>query len=437
MFKSLFGELGPPEDRRSARGAPADEPEHGFAATAILQSTDTELNARGQIVDRHSSDLVVTGSPAQAIREHFAASRSDLETATRQITLYDPASAWASAVIKALSDAAGGPIERLHLREHTTLRTLATIERTTLVRRNEDTLKIYNADVRAPGADTAEIPITLMERSHLAVVIVGPMQPHAIDTMLTTLFEAVRRPSWRCPTLLFMLPPSAVWIANKVGSVIWPPGLQVHVISESMTGASSVWNAMLGVWNQIKQQPGWQASAYPALEGSSGFPIKVSELDSSHARSLVDMQRAGGPPAAPTTAAAPSVLRVSRHMLDPQRAKQALTSLLPLEGLLGCALVDATTGLVLAREVREDQPVDMDLAAAASAQVLRAHRQSARAMGLSEQIDEVMTSAGPRHQVMRTVSRHPELFLVALLDKQRSNLALARFQLMEFERGLI
>jgi predicted regulator of Ras-like GTPase activity (Roadblock/LC7/MglB family) len=130
-------------------------------------------------------------------------------------------------------------------------------------------------------------------------------------------------------------------------------------------------------------------------------------------------------------------MRVSRHVLDPMRAKQALAGLLPLEGLLGCAVVDSTTGLVLAREVREDQPVDVDLAAAASAQVLRAHRQAARAMGLSEQIDEVMTSAGPRHHVMRTVSRHPELFLMALLDKQRSNLALARFQLMELERGML
>ena len=435
MLTSLFGDLGPSRGSKKRNGD-ADS-EHGFAATAIMQTMATEVNERGQMVDRHSHDLVVSGSPAQAIREHFADTRADLETATSLITLLDPVGVWASAVIKALSDAGGRPVERLHLREQTTLRTLATIERTTLVRRHEETLRIYHADVRAAGRDTAEIPIALMERSQLTTVIIGPMQPHDIDALLDSLKAAVSLPNWHCQNLLFMLPPSAVWIANKVGSVIWPPGLQVHVISESMTGASSVWNAMLGVWNQIKQQPGWQASAYPALEGSSGFPIKVSELDSSHARSLVDMQRAGGLPAAPTTAAAPSVLRVSRHMLDPQRAKQALTSLLPLEGLIGCALVDATTGLVLAREVREDQPVDMDLAAAASAQVLRAHRQSARAMGLSEQIDEVMTSAGPRHQVMRTVSRHPELFLVALLDKQRSNLALARFQLMEFERGLI
>ena len=92
---------------------------------------------------------------------------------------------------------------------------------------------------------------------------------------------------------------------------------------------------------------------------------------------------------------------------------------------------------LMARELREDQPVDMDLAAAACAQVLRAHRQAARSMGLSEHTEEVMTSAGARQQVLRTVSHYPELFLVVLLDKQRTNLALARFKLMEVERSLI
>ncbi|MEQ1682696.1 MAG: hypothetical protein ABL916_03530 [Burkholderiaceae bacterium] len=437
MLTSLFGDLGPAKGPKK-RGVGEDESDHGFAATAIMQTMATEVNERGQMVDRHSHDLVVTGSPAQAIREHFAATRSDLDTATSLITLLDPVGVWASAVIKALSDAGGRPVERLHLREHSTLRTLATIERTTLVRRHEETLRIYHADVRAPGKDTAEIPVALMERSQMTTVIIGPMQPHAIDALFDSLLAAVSMPNWRCPNLLFMLPPNAVWIANKVSAVVWPAGLHVDVISESMTGASSVWNAMLGIWNQIKQQPGWQPSAHPPLEGENGFPIKVSELDSSHARSLTGMPLANGTvAAAPVAPAAPHVMRVSRHVLDPMRAKQALAGLLPLEGLLGCAVVDSTTGLVLAREVREDQPVDMDLAAAASAQVLRAHRQAARAMGLSEQIDEVMTSAGPRHHVMRTVSRHPELFLVALLDKQRSNLALARFQLMELERGMM
>jgi len=79
----------------------------------------------------------------------------------------------------------------------------------------------------------------------------------------------------------------------------------------------------------------------------------------------------------------------------------------------------------------------MDLAAAACAQFLRAHRQAARNVGLSEQIDEIITSAGPRQLVIRSVARHPELLLVVLLDKQHTNLALARYQLMELERGLV
>jgi predicted regulator of Ras-like GTPase activity (Roadblock/LC7/MglB family) len=137
------------------------------------------------------------------------------------------------------------------------------------------------------------------------------------------------------------------------------------------------------------------------------------------------------------SASPPPLVRISRPVLDPARAKQALADMLALDGLLGCAVVDGTTGLVLARELREDQPVDMDLAAAACAQVLRAHRLAARSMGLSENTEEVMTSAGPRQQVLRTVSHFPELFLVVLLDKQRTNLALARFKLMEVERSLV
>ena len=50
---------------------------------------------------------------------------------------------------------------------------------------------------------------------------------------------------------------------------------------------------------------------------------------------------------------------------------------------------------------------------------------------------QVMTSAGNRHHVLRTVSHHKGLFLFALFDKQRTNLALARFKLMEAEQGLL
>ena len=435
MLTSLFGDLGP---ARGPDGKPlvSDDPgDVGFAATAIMETVATEVNARGQMVDRHSHDLVVTGSPAQAIREHFATTRPDLDTATSLITLLDPAGVWASAVIKALSDAGGRPIERLHLREHTTLRTLATIERTTLVRRHEDTLRIYHADVRAPGSDNAEIPVALMERSQMTTVIIGPLQPHAIDALLVALHNAAMLPTWRCPNLLFMLPPNAVWIANNVSAIAWPARLHVHVLSESMTGASAVWNAMLGMWNHVKAQPGWEPGADPTLMGVSDLPIRVRDLGEF---SSIDLPLAAAGTRAPATApdSAPVVMRISRSGLDPSRARLTLAGMLALDGLLGCAVVDGSTGLALARETLGDASVDMDLAAAACAQLLRAHRQASRSLGLTEPVDEIITSAGTRQQVIRTVSHHPELFLVVLLDKQRTNLALARYQLMELERGL-
>ena len=438
MLTSLFGDLRSTRDAKAKSSDFEDTQVVGgsqdFAATAIMESIATEVNDRGQIIDRHVSDLVVTGSPAQAIREHFAATRADLETATSMITLLDPVGVWASSVVKALSDAGGRPIEKLHLREQSTLRTIAMIERTMLVRRHEDTLRIFHADVRAPGPENAEIPVALMERSQMTAVIIGPMQPHAIDALLGSLKHATSLPTWRCAHLLFQLPPNANWINAKVEAIEWPERLHVHIVSEPMTGASSVWNAMLGVWNEVKLQPGWDPMAVSPMLGIGDFPIKVGEIGG------------GAPTATPARAAGTAVpivdgvtgsaLQLTRGVLDATRGRQALSSLLKLDGLIGCALVDAGTGLVMAHESRAEQSIDMELAAAAAAQVLRAQRDSARSMGLTDPIDELITTAGSRNILIRALQRHAELFIVALFEKHRTNLALARFQLLEVERSL-
>jgi predicted regulator of Ras-like GTPase activity (Roadblock/LC7/MglB family) len=294
------------------------------------------------------------------------------------------------------------------------------------VRRHEDTLRIFHADVRAPGPENAEIPVALMERSQMTAVIIGPMQPHAIDALLGSLKHATSLPTWRCAHLLFQLPPNAAWINGKVAAVAWPERLHVHIVSEPMTGASSVWNAMLNVWNEAKLQPGWDPEAVSPMLGTSDFPIKVGDLgvpgESTAASGL------GGAEAEAAVAPRPA--------LDGARGRQALSSLLKLDGLLGCALVDAVSGLVLAHETRDPQSLDMELAAAACAQVLGGHRNAAQSMGLSDPIDEVITTAGGRHVLIRALQRHPDLVLVALLEKNRTNLALARFQLLEVERSL-
>jgi hypothetical protein len=410
-----------------------------------------EAGAHGRIVDRRSHELLVSGSPAQAIREHFSATRADLDSAASMITLVDPAGAWASAVIKALADAGGRPVERLSLREQATLRTLATIERTTLTRRHDDTLRIYHAEVRAGGAENAEIPVALMERSQLTTVIVGPLDPEAVDAMLDALRHATRRPLWRCPHLLFMLPPNASWIAARIDAVDWPGPLHTHVLSEPMSGASAVWNAMLGLWNRVKGQPGWDEADTIPMEDEVGEPVaqKQPQLETIHVVPDAAPPREHAPAGAwwheapdeapEDTHGGIAHRAASRAALDPTRAHRALAATHGLEGLLGCAVVETATGRVIARETRSaaQAHLDMDVAAAASARALRAHRHAARQMGLAEPVEELMTSAGARQQVMRTLARHPGLFIVALFDRHRTNLAQARLQLMEVEYALL
>lgn len=444
MLSSLFGDLGPARGaRKSPRPGSDDAPDGGFAATAILETFSSEPSAPGQPVDRHQSDLVVSGSAAFAIRAHFADTRADLAHAARMITLVDPTGVWASGVLKALSDATGRPIERLNLRQQTTLRSLAVIERTVLLRRQDEPLKIYTADVRAPGRDNAEIPLALVERSHLAAVIIGPLAPTGIDELLHQLAQAARQATWACPHLLFMLPPNARWIAGKVGAVAWPAGTSVLCIDEPLVSASTVWNALLGVWNRVKHDAVVRPITPASLLGLGELPIRVADLpgeasDTSYGTSQMgalglDSVRAALGSAA---AAAPAGLRLPPP-IDSLRAQQTLVDLLALDGLLAAAVIDARTSLLLAHEQRADPPLALEAAAAAATQSMRAQRHLARSLGVSDRVDEVVTAAGHRQIVVRSASRHPDVLLLVVLDKHRANLALARFRVMEAERSLV
>lgn len=435
MFSSLFGDLGPePGPKRDA--ARGDVPEAGFAATAILESHTSDGDGHG--ASRHHTDLVVTGAAAGAIREHFAATRADMEFAARMITLVDPTGVWAGAVVKALSDATGRPIERLNLREQATLRTLATIERCVLLRRQDEPLKVYHAEARANGRDPGDIATALVERSHLAAVIVGPLAPHAVDDVLRQLADASRSSTWSCPNLLFMLPPDAAWIARKVAAVPWPATTRVMCIDEPLVSASAVWNAVLGVWNKVKHAAVVTPLTPPALLGLGDFPIKVAQLPgdaSDTAYGTAELGRAAGEPlrAAPP----PAITLRPSPALDLVRAQQTLIELAALDGVAVAALVDGRAGTLLASECRRDAPPDLASAAMAMAQATRAQRQAARALGVADRIEETVAVAGHHQIVTRVLQRQGDLVLMAVVERARGTLAQVRHRLLEAERALV
>jgi predicted regulator of Ras-like GTPase activity (Roadblock/LC7/MglB family) len=131
----------------------------------------------------------------------------------------------------------------------------------------------------------------------------------------------------------------------------------------------------------------------------------------------------------------PELASVKLTVQKNDKAKAALLHLSAMEGVLACAVVSDETSKILARDSSLGADLDLDQAAAACAKLMQAHRESASCLGLTS-VDELTTTSGDRQIMMRPASKRPGVFMMALLDKQRTNMTLARLKLIEIDRHL-
>ncbi len=104
----------------------------------------------------------------------------------------------------------------------------------------------------------------------------------------------------------------------------------------------------------------------------------------------------------------------------------ALDVVMGMDGAVAVAVVDHTSGLVLAR--REKIPFDMELAAAVSTEVVKAQLRAIEHLGLGEKIEDILVTLTHQYHLVRVSDREgmTGLFHYVVLDRSRANLALAR-----------
>lgn len=165
--------------------------------------------------------------------------------------------------------------------------------------------------------------------------------------------------------------------------------------------------------------------------GDAG-PASLDELDELDVESAIQEFDEG----TPATATVTTTVTVTTKENGPMPNVQAnLERLRGLDGYLGSALVDSESGMTLGTD-GTGGGLNLEVAAAGNTEVVRAKRKAMRNLGIKDEIEDILITLGKQYHVIRPLRARGAVFYYVVLDRARSNLAMARMGIADTEKSL-
>jgi CheY-like chemotaxis protein len=181
--------------------------------------------------------------------------------------------------------------------------------------------------------------------------------------------------------------------------------------------------------------------AVPSAGGELDLELALDEFELDDSPGTVESpQRASDPDPGNSSPGPLAAVSVSRQEAKENvmgiNVQNNLERLRTVDGYIGSCLVDSESGMTLGVD-GGGVALNLEIAAAGNTEVVRAKRKAMKALGLKDEIEDILISLGKQYHIIRPLRGRPGIFYYVAVDRTRANLAMARMSIAETEKELV